>query len=409
VLDRLTPHDLNFAHLAGGVVFGPFPVPGLEAVRQVLRNLADRAPHLPVFCRLSRSARGGRWAPIEAAERDDWCASMVHPASELQGPPDRWITHLLRPPRSEQMLRIWLGRTHTAIWVSHLLGDNEFTGFVPSVLHAAAGGPPPVASPPEAARAPLTRAALSHFGRDPRRLVAAYRESRAGGAEPEQRRVDEPIAFDAQARTASREAMDRLAAWRDERAPGTSLGSVLAVGVRRALERAGLEFAGPGTRMLVDGRRYLPPTAVVPGNFTTSILLAPDEPGSTRAWDDALRRNLDSGRPLLTMASSAVKARVRGEPPLRAAVSGPRLPTLSISNLGRLRGYEQLPGLDLDRAACLCANPPEPFGLTCFLTGLAGRTTFTVSFSPQVIDPAVVGAGLDLLAADPVAVVAADP
>jgi hypothetical protein len=403
--DRLTLHDANMATLTGGVVVGPFDAtPSVEDVQRALVEIGRLNPTARAFCNLEVTRTGGRWVPLPARERDERCRSMVSAlAVEVPGDVDDWIDRLVQPFPPGRLLHFSVGDPYVMVWFAHVLGDNDFAWFAPAVLRTALGAPAQVHPQVMGSRAPLSRALVEQFGRHPRRLAAAWRQSRVA-APAGRRSVAEPPALRALASSADRSVTSALREWRRERCPDASMNAVLMVAVRGALEEAGLEFGSDGYRVLVDGRRYLPKGVRVAGNFATAIYAAPTDPVSPGEIDSVLRANLDSGRPLATMAVSAAKQLLGGGRRSTAAPTGPERPTLTVSNIGRMRDWELVPGLDPDRCAYVCASTPDPFGITVFVATMLERLTFTAAFGATAADPVLVAAALERLSGDPVAV-----
>jgi hypothetical protein len=311
---------------------------------------------------------------------------------------------MVKPFAHDGMIHISVGRRHVVLWFAHILGDNDFQWFMPMLLRRAAGAPLPALDLQTTNRLPLTRAVVEHFGKHPSRAARVLRDPRPKVPEATDLvRVSQPPVYGAETRSATPEVDAAVRAWRDEHCPSASTGNVYAAAVRAAFEASGIELGSPGFRLLVDARRYLPRGVAASGNFTIAIYLEPDDPCSPASVEAVVRRDLNNGRPLAAMAVSAVKnATGRAFGPDDAPVS--RRPHLTISNLGRQRLYEDLPGLDRERAVYALASPPDgPSGITVFLAQVGRCVTVNASFCPEVVDRGQVGAALELLAADPVA------
>jgi hypothetical protein len=402
--DRLTIHDTNFARLKGGSIIGPFDVPSADAVREALLELAHRVPQHRVFSRLVGNRWSGRWVPIEGRALERHCEQLVSslPPGE-DDTPRQWVDRMVKPFPYDGLLHISLGSRHFVLWFAHILGDNDFQWFMPTVLRRAGGAPLPPIDLQTTNRLPLTRAMIEHFGKHPGRVAQVLRDPRPKTpAGSELVRVAQPPTYGAETRPAPPQGAAAVRAWRDENCPGVSMGNVYAAAVRAAFEAAGVEFGSPGFRVLVDARRYLPAGVAASGNFTIAIYLEPDDPCSPEAVEAVVRRDLNNGRPLAAMAVSAAKNALGVA---FAADGAPvsRLPHLTVSNLGRQRLYEELPGLEAERAAYAMASPPDgPSGITVFLAQIGACVTFNASFCTEVVDRSQVAAALELLAADPV-------
>lgn len=409
---RLTVHDAHFAPLTGVGIVGPTDLPSVDAVREVVFRLAEQQPDHPLFCRPVIGRFGtGRWEPLSRAERDRRCLDMV---SELATPVDLdALTHqAAQPVPPDRLLHLAMGDGYVLIAAGHVLGDASLSQLAPQLLLAAMGQQPlPRRFDDAAVRLPLTRAVLRHFGKRPSRLLDAIRTRSSVRVDTRDHEPSAPVdrhgdlsTVTAVARTGTVAAGAALVEWRAAHAGERRLtmGSVLTAATRRAFDRVGLRFTTPGVRVLVNARRYLPPGTPVPGNFTTAIYVEPDDPRSPFAIEEVVRRNLDSGRPLATMAITSVKQVIGGRwasDDGDDAATGPM--TLTVSNPGRSVAFEALP-LRGDAGHRIASVPEGPGGVTVQLTQLNGQHTATATFHPGVVDRGAVGAALDALVCDPV-------
>ena len=216
--------------------------------------------------------------------------------------------------------------------------------------------------------------------------------------------IGDEVVYAAYGRTSSASVMAELDEWRAARCPEVSISTVLTAAIRRGFDAAGVKFASPGFRLLVNGRRYLPPNAPVAGNFAAAIYVEPDDPCSPRSVDEVVRRNLDSGRPLATMAVSGLKD-LAGAPRLDPPTA--TLSTLTVSNLGRIRPIELLPiGDDVEYR---CANLPSgPSGVTVLLAQVGRRCTTTATFSPAVVARKDIAVAIEHVVRDPISLLERD-
>jgi hypothetical protein len=184
-----------------------------------------------------------------------------------------------------------------------------------------------------------------------------------------------------------------------------SVASIWMAAIHGAFAAAGLAFATPGLNVMVNARRYLPAGAVVGSNFAASFYVEPDDPRDPHAVDAVVRRNLDSGRPLLSMVATAAKTpwRVR-RAPSGAPVRADAAPTLTVSYLGRWAAFDALP---VDRGAAVqysAVRPDGPDGLTVLCsTGGHGRMSFSGCFCEAVTSRERVVDALERLVDDPLA------
>jgi hypothetical protein len=409
---RINVHDLDFADVPSGVVYGPLEVASPDAVRDALRRFAAGYPDHRLFASVERTRSGAHWARRSPAELDALCASMVT-AVQPDPDPDAMLATICDFTFDRgAFAHYWVGDTFIATARSHLLGDAHIAYVTPLIVRTAAGEPLPDLPTAPDRRMPLTRAALSWYGRHPRRLVDSLVAPR-----PRPQRSDESVVvprrwrFTAVGRTVPRHATAALRAWREQHGSQASTANTWSAAIWAAFRDAGTPFASPGFRTLVDARRYLPAGTTVTGNFSSAIYVEPTDPGDPAAVEAALRRNLDSGRPLLAMAASGLKhalpARRASRLPDAQAVD--RRPTLTISFVGRRRDYEELP-VDREHVYHYSAAGPEgPSGITVICSIVHDRMALSASFCEDVVDRALVVAALDALAADPLAALARLP
>ena len=274
--------------------------PPIDAVRAVVRDLAERYPEHPAFCRpeIGRFGRG-RWVPVAAAERERRCPRDGGRARSC-GPrrcalPSDPAARRRPAPRVLGRPAPCASRGACTSWVTARSSRCCRTSSTPrSPAHRC----PTSARTRRRCRSHARSSTSSAVIRAALSRRCANRRPRP--TPPSAAVVDLGRHYDAFGRTATAETMQSLRAWRDTHEPDVSMGNVMAAAIRRAFDDAGVKFVSPGLRMLVNGRRYLPPGTPVEGNFATAIYVEPDDPRSPRAVDDVIRRNLDIGRPLAT-------------------------------------------------------------------------------------------------------------
>ena len=406
---RISVHDLDFADLPAGKVFGPLECPSSDAVRDALLRLAHRYPDNRLFATVERTRFGGaRWGRRTGSDLEQFCVSMV---SDLDGSPDpdELLHFIASYSLGDELAHYWVGKDYIASTRSHLLGDTAFSYITPVVLRVALGEPVPALPEGASDRLPLTRAALSYFGRRPTRLVAALRNPRPRpGHSGSTISLPSRWAFTAVGRTATDQTVRALRAWRDATCPSVSLANVWAAAIRASFDAAGVEFASPGFHVLVNARRYVRPDTTVRGNFVSAMYVEPSDPCDPEAVSEVVRRDLDSGRPLLAMATSGLKQAVlRRRPAPTTDLVVDRLPTLTVSYVGDRAAYEVLPA-DRSRVAHYSAVRPEgPSGITVICSLAHGRMSVSVSFCEAVVARAGVMDALDRLVKDPIGLVTA--
>lgn len=370
---------------------GPLDVPDAEAVRDRLRALARRSPDHPVLGRLD----GHRLVPagdLEAHLR----SLVVEVPDDLDA--DALAERLVADPHEELPLQLVLAPHAAGMDVAHVLADGATAnGWFRWLLGDEV--PPPDA--PDL-RFPLLRAGLALAAR-PRRAARAVLG--AVPLAPPDERPHRPAAMGS-VRVASAlvpvATLDAMRAWRDEHAPGTSAASVLMARTTAALaERIPL---GPGVRVMMDARRYLPGERRVAGNFATGPYLDVD-PTDPVALGAAVSRAAADGTPLVLLAALTARNVVRGPGRAPVTAGGPPRADVTLSHQGRL-DLSGLPWRDADDAVFVVAGRPAgPEAVTvCFVPTPAG-VHVTATAGDGVLDAEAVRAAVaslsDAGAADP--------
>ncbi|GII23960.1 hypothetical protein [Planosporangium mesophilum] len=412
---RMSARDRGWLSVDNLRTIGPLHGVTAEGLRAALVRLHEAHPTHQAVCRMDREA--ARWIPLSRSGFAAFSRSLavrvdgtgtVHPADAVT----RW---LVDEPLGDRPLLLAVGGGYVGAKMSHALGDGRIVNTLfPELMRAAARGRAPRLPFPTPVRLPVVRAALHHFGRNPSRLLSAAKilrppaspaDADAGTEAPAPWRPD--IAYGT-ARSATAPARART--WRDRHAPGVSAAAVLFAGASAALIHCGLTPKWPGLVVLFDARRYLPAGSTVDGNFAWGQYLLPADLTDPRAVHESLAEEFASGRPLAMLALRTARlalSRTRHEPPaLRPVAADPR-PELTLTHIGRISEYVDLPW----------AGPPEewrnmsvpttggPEALTMSFSELGGALYMNVSFDRAVFDPAPVRRAIDLICEDPVGLI----
>lgn len=198
--------------------------------------------------------------------------------------------------------------------------------------------------------------------------------------------------------------------WRDSHLPGASTSSVLCAAVATAFARSSFLLDRSAT-FLFDCRRYLPGSTVVLGNFAAGIWFSDVDPTSVREVNAALSGAIAKGRPIASATISTVKYKRA-----RNAVFGvfddhvsvqPKI-RLIFSDLGRIQQAGKMSWLaePAQRASFTIADPGGPESVTVTVKTIESIAFVSASFHDNVYDSQSVQAALDLVAADPLALLA---
>jgi hypothetical protein len=286
--------------------------------------------------------------------------------------------------------------------MSHSVGDGPYflTVMIATLLTAMTGEvmPWPVE---RGGRFPLIAAALRTFGRHPTLVRAALRDR------PTLRVVDtkDDVRPWSPARrtinmSMSRARGDEMIAWGKQFAPDASRFALQVTTALRALNKVGLEISD-NVGVVVDLRRYLN-WRFIDGNFIAGVAMTLGAHMSPDEIAHRVRATKDSARPLAGQMVASLYGFTAQ--PTVASVNMGELPRVTFTDLGNpaiVNSLPFLPGRDVLYSGSI---PPEgPLGLTImtgendFLVGVAA------TFHENVVDPALVADALDLIHADPIA------
>ncbi len=203
---------------------------------------------------------------------------------------------------------------------------------------------------------------------------------------------------------------DAIRRWRKSNLPGASVSAVMCAAVSAAFVRTSFSVAR-SAGFLFDCRRYLPPSTTVLGNFAAGIGFTDIDPTSPREVNDALSGAIDQGRPIASATISTIKYKRE-----QRAVSGVfdnRVPVrpnvdLMFSDVGRVKQLEPVSWVaePADRAFFVIAAPGSPESVMITMETIDSVVFVSASFHDNVFDSQTVQSALDLVAADPLALLA---
>jgi hypothetical protein len=180
-----------------------------------------------------------------------------------------------------------------------------------------------------------------------------------------------------------------------------------------ALQQLGLNPDTSGGIFLADARRYLPKGTTIDSNFCWGQFLSPADLTDPAAIHTTLKAELATGRMLTMMALREGKLAVVGGPgmpapyPTQAPVE-PR-PRLTFSNQGRHDMLSDLPWATGPAGRVNHSVPTlnGPEGITITTSEMNGVLHVEATFHASTYDPAVVARALELVCADPAALIMA--
>ena len=399
-------------------VLGPADFGNLARVHSRVLALAAVGPATRLGLRAQQSSAAWAFEPDRVVEHITEGPAIDHEQLAKQ------LTEFAHESDADIPVRIRLAGRYLFLDLNHGLGDALLpVDLFAYLADATPGAPFPTWAASEVEGHPLRKALLHWALRNPRKVVdTLYGRIRAGTdrettlssgisdtASPTELRPWAPSAAVAVAATPSG-TTDAIRRWRESHLPGASVSAVMCAAVSAAFVR--LSF--PVTRsagFLFDCRRYLPPSTSVVGNFAAGIGFTDIDPTSVREVYDALSGAIDKGRPIASATISTIKYKREHRPMSgvfddRASVR-PNV-ELMFSDVGRVRQLEQVSWFadPADRAFFVIAAPGKPESVMITMETIDSVVFVSASFHDNVYDLESVQAALDLVAADPLALLA---
>jgi len=414
---RVTPRDRAWGDAQVAGVIGPVSAPSADELRAVLRAVAQAAPTHRVVSRIDPAT--GRWAPVPVPEREEWLDAHVTPTQVrlADGGLQPILQDLLRRRVPVGGFQLVAGTDFVGLTGSHVLGDVWLLNDLLTGLTLSTSGAP---LPDRLLRHddpwPLVRSLAALWRTNPASITSLF--ATAPAARPGRQLVQghrsptptspascPSVAFARSSPTTLRE----LERWR--RAHGNPSSMALYVSVaERALQASGLTPPTPWRTVLVDVRRYLPPSVRVTGNFVVGQRLTLGEWGDPLAVTRLLDRVVASGRPLVTLAGvSALHALGTVSPFRRRGDTGSRegMGSVTFNVIGALPGAHRLPRRPGGRERSglsfgIGTTADGPQGLTVTMVHLDGALQVSIGFREPGMTAERVQQAAELLCADPV-------
>ncbi len=412
---RLPARDRGWLGVDNLRVLGPFAGVGATGLRDALVGMHADRPTDPAVCLLDRA--GIRWVPLSAPDFATFADRLVVPVDDPGGDDraaaDAVTRHLVDASLGDRPILLATCRGFVGAKISHAVGDGRVVNTLfPELIRAAAEGRAARPAFPPPTRLPAARAVLHHFGRRPHKLLRALPVARPPAAASSAASVpwQPDVAYTSMGSTHARAA---IRAWRDEAMPGVSAAAVLFAATAVALRRCDLTPKWPGAVVLVDARRYLPPGGAVNGNFSWGHYLRPADLTDPRAVHEALTGELAAGGALAMLALRTGRLLLtparRGHAGVPAPVVAAPRPELTLTHVGRLDAYTDLPWTaPADRRENISVpTTGGPEAITVSFTELAGVLYINASFHRSTFDEAAVERAMRLVLDDPVELVSA--
>ena len=385
---------------------GPVAAPARRDMVAGLRLLADHAQVTRVGREFDDA--GTHWR--SAADLDEYCERAVVslPAPVGDDPADTMLEVLRRGRGSLPMTFVTSGES-VSLNLAHAMGDGYFMcRLLPAVMEAARTGDVPAWARLDVATTPLRTALWSFFGRHPGRIrtvLADIRSTPRDLAPAPSPTIGWRPSMACVVRLSSTEAFTELKRWRKAHASGISTVAVTLA----ALECARRTLRVPSAQaplVLFDARRYVSrASGEVTGNFCVGMRLSIEDRFEPTSVDRSMKRAVQTGRPLSAMSAGLALSRIAR--PATPATTAPTAPQWDVAytHMGRPADIVRLPWTDdgSRRFYTGSLTPAGPTGITFALSEIGNRINVSASFHDNVLDAGVVTDLIDLVCADPAA------
>ncbi|MEV6488206.1 lipopolysaccharide biosynthesis protein [Actinoplanes sp. NPDC051633] len=420
---RLTLHERAWLPLEYIRTVGPLTGVDAGRIRAALIGLHAADPTHRAVSRLDRE--GGRWLHLDSAAFADFVTEAVTDLGD-DTDFDAMTRRLQAEPRADHPVRILAGGGYVAMKVAHAYGDAGPVNTLLREIVRAAGEERAAVIAPMPRVFALPRAWWHTFGKHPSKWGDALRSAQSSvrsGAAAGLRMArtphfelgeTRPWAADLTVRTArSADVLGKMRQWRDQYAPGVTTSAITFAAFTAALSDLGLRPDTSGATFLADGRRYLPAGVAVESNFCFGPWLSPASLTDPLAIHKTLKGKLATGGMLTMMLLRESKLAVTGAPGMPAPYPGeaPADPTarLTFSNQGRHDVLADLPWA-IEAAHRVNQSVPTlngPEGITLTTSEMGEVLHVEATFHASTFDPALVARALELVCADPAALIMA--
>jgi O-antigen/teichoic acid export membrane protein len=404
---RLTLRERAWLPLEYIRTVGPLDGVTVKNLRAALIGLHAADPTHRSVSRLNRDR--ARW---EHLDTDTFAAYVREAVTTGPADPDAMSRQLLAEPRGHHPVRILVGGGYVAMKVAHAYGDAApVNTLLRELLRAAGEGRAAQLAPSSRHRFALVGAWWNQFAKNPKRLRAGVQLGGTyapSGTELRAWKADLTVRT-----TRSADVLGKMRVWRDEHAPGVTTSAITFAAFVAALQQLGLHPDTSGGIFLADARRYLPKGTTIDSNFCWGQFLSPADLTDPKAIHTTLKAELATGRMLTMMALREGKLAVAGGAgmpapyPTQAPVE-PR-PRLTFSNQGRHDVLSDLPWAAGPAGRVNHSVPTlnGPEGITITTSEMNGVLHVEATFHASTYDPAVVARALELVCADPAALIMA--
>jgi hypothetical protein len=389
------------------------PIAGLDAERihMILEEIGGSAAG--VRAALEPQSHSRRWQ-----YRNDIADQAVSVRPDLDTADLGKLAIAIRnQPDDRSPLDVLICGDYLVVDYSHGLGDGRFAVML---LGALAGAGEPEHIRPLAQSLPshaVWTACRRHLAARPDRLcdVLRVRRKHKGGFDEqsaERRITDWKAACCTVTAYMDPDKVAELRAWTSAHVSGATSASVTIALTMSALRAEGVRI-DHRVRILIDCRRYLRPEYQdANGNFVVAVPIRMPAPPSPLAITGTIREVTQSGWPAAILGIAELKARLRTttQRSSAAAVDVSDRLRLTVSDLGRVRGLDNLPWAVGGRRPQLAAytEPAGPDAVSLLVAELEGGRTYSASFCGEFAQRSTIERAFSRMCADPIGVLEID-
>jgi O-antigen/teichoic acid export membrane protein len=389
---------------------GPLTGVNAERLRTALIGLHAADPTHRAVSRLDRGS--AQWLHLDAPGFAAFVRAAVTDLGDGPADFDAMTRQLQAEPHSDHPVRILAGGGYVAMKVAHAYGDaGPVNTLLRELIRAAGEERAAVVAPSARNRWALPKAWWKQFGTRPGRWREGLSFARPPHPPESPTQPWTPALTVQTARSA--EVLGRMRTWRDESAPGVTTSAITFAAFTSALQELGLHPDLSGGTFLADARRYLDQGVSIDSNFCMGPFLSPASLTDPQAIHTTLKAELATGRILTMMLLREGKIAVTGAPglpePYPALAPIEPQPRLTFSNQGRHDVLADLPWA-VEASGRVNQSVPTlsgPEGITLTTSEMGGVLHLEATFHASTYDPAVVARALQLVCADPAALVLA--
>lgn len=385
--ERMTRLDEHHRGLRVDYLYGPLEVPSRDDFVAALTTIAATSALSRVGADI---APDGRTRLRDPQRLREWAERIVTaiPGDGLDDFVASYDQRASSEPTADAM-RFTLSDRYVLFSGDHSLGDSSILmRMAPAVLAVASGGPLPEWLRRSEPRAALARAVWRTFALHPlkvREVLAGRRTpgAEASSASDELRVWNADPAISTTTLTSARFAELRGAHTTPERKIPASV-ALLAL-VRSALEAEGIVISETSW-IPIDARRYLRPGFEMVGNFAPQVQISAPAGATAADFSDEFFAALGSGRPLVSLTLSTLRAPVAGEAP--GFVSAQPRADVTVTTVPQRDEIDALAWISPDDGWVFASTAPgiEPESVRVVIVATRAGATISAAYHANVFE-----------------------